>query len=134
MQSAPDGSVSNHWEPLRLVVGLQPQQQLKENNRETEQERKKLMGPSCRTCDDEEEETEGELEEECGGAEAGKELVFRYSKTAVQSSGGVICTLHSSSPPLKAPHRTQGYSSKDNRWKNVNAVLAGQKELKDHCV
>ncbi|XP_032441139.1 protein jagged-2b isoform X1 [Xiphophorus hellerii] len=133
-QSAPDGSVNNHWEPLRLVVGLQPQQQLKENNRETEQERKKLMGPSCRTCDDEEEETEGELEEECGGAEAGKELVYRYSKTAVQSSGGVICTLHSSSPPLKAPHRTQGYSSKDNRWKNVNAVLAGQKELKDHCV
>ncbi|XP_014906763.1 protein jagged-2b isoform X1 [Poecilia latipinna] len=134
-QSAPDGSVNNQWEPLRLVVGRQPQQQLKESNRETEQERRKLMGPSCRTCDDEEEETEGELEEECGGgAEAGKELVYRYSKTAVQSSGGMICTLHSSSPPLKAPHRTQGYSSKDNRWRNVGGVWTGQKELKDHCV
>lgn len=135
MQSAPDGNVNNQWEPLRLVVGRQQQQQLKENNREAEQERKKLMGSSCRTCDDEE-ETEGELEleEECSGAEAGKELVYKYSKTAVQSSGGVICTLHSSSPPLKAPHRTHGYSPKDNRWKNVSAVLTGQKELKDHCV
>ncbi|KAM4529698.1 protein jagged-2b isoform 2-T2 [Fundulus diaphanus] len=137
-QSAPDGNVNNQWEPLRLVVGRQ-QQQLKENNREAEQERKKLMGPSCRTCDeeeDEEEETEGELEleEECSGAEAGEELVYKYSKTAVQSSGGVICTLHSSSAPLKAPHRTQGYSPKDNRWKNVSAVLTGQKELKDNCV
>uniref|UniRef100_A0A3Q2PMY3 Delta-like protein n=1 Tax=Fundulus heteroclitus TaxID=8078 RepID=A0A3Q2PMY3_FUNHE len=136
-RSAPDGNVNNQWEPLRLVVGRQQQQQLKENNREAEQERKKLMGPSCRTCDEEEEEeTEGELEfeEECGGAEAGEELVYKYSKTAVQSSGGVICTLHSSSAPLKAPHRTQGYSPKDNRWKNVSAVLTGQKELKDHCV
>ncbi|KAM4712992.1 protein jagged-2b isoform 2-T2 [Anableps anableps] len=133
-QSASDSNVNNQWEPLRLIVGRQ-QQQLKENNREAEQERKKLMGPSCRTCDDEE-ETEGELEfeEECSGAEAGKELIYRYSKTAVQSSGGVICTLRSSSPPLKAPHRTQGYSPKDNRWKNVSAVLTGQKELKDHCV
>ena len=138
-----DDNVNNQWEPLRLVVGRQQQQQLKESNREAEQERKKLMGPSCRTCDEgeeeeeEEEETEGELEleEECGGAEAGKQLVYsKYSKTAVQSSGGVICTLHSSSSSLKAPHRTQGYSPKDNRWKNVSAVLTGQKELRDHCV
>ncbi|XP_072217867.1 protein jagged-2b isoform X1 [Leuresthes tenuis] len=138
-----DDNVNNQWEPLRLVVGRQQQQQLKESNREAEQERKKLMGPSCRTCDEgeeeeeEEEETEGELEleEECGGAEAGKQLVYsKYSKTAVQSSGGVICTLHSSSSPLKAPHRTQGYSPKDNRWKNVSAVLTGQKEFRDHCV
>ncbi|MEQ2183927.1 hypothetical protein GOODEAATRI_002909 [Goodea atripinnis] len=134
-QSAPDGNVNNQWEPLRLVVGRQQQQQLKENNREVEQERKKLMGHSYRTCDDEEEETEGELElEECGGAEAGKELIYKYSKTAVQSSGGVICTLHSSSSPLKAPHRTQGYNPKNNCWKNVSAVLTSQKELKDHCV
>ncbi|XP_041832212.1 protein jagged-2b isoform X2 [Melanotaenia boesemani] len=135
-QSAADDNVNNQWEPLRLVVGQQ--QQLKESNREAEQERKKLMGPSCRTCDEgeEDEETEGELEleEECGGAEAGKQLVYKYSKTAVQSSGGVICTLHSSSSPLKAPHRTQSYSPKDNRWKNVGAVLTGQKELRDHCV
>ncbi|KAM9703574.1 protein jagged-2b isoform 1-T1 [Menidia menidia] len=141
-QSAADDSVNNQWEPLRLVVGRpQPPQQLKESNREAEQERKKLMGPSCRTCDEEEEEeeeeeTEGELEleEECGGAEAGKQLVYKYSKTAVQSSGGVICTLHSSSSPLKAPHRTPGYSPKDNRWKSVSAVLTGQKEHRDHCV
>uniref|UniRef100_A0A3Q3BSN3 Delta-like protein n=1 Tax=Kryptolebias marmoratus TaxID=37003 RepID=A0A3Q3BSN3_KRYMA len=137
-QAANDANVNNHWEPLRLVVGREQPQQLKENNREAEQERKKLMGSSCRTCDDddgeEEEETEGELEEECGGAEAGKQLVYKYSKTAVQSSGGVICTLHSSSSPLRAPHRTQGYSPKDNRWKNVRAVFTGQKELRDHCV
>uniref|UniRef100_A0A7N9AUA4 Delta-like protein n=1 Tax=Mastacembelus armatus TaxID=205130 RepID=A0A7N9AUA4_9TELE len=136
-RSAADDNVNNQWEPLRLVVGRQQQQQLKESNREAEQERKKLMGPSYRTCDDdEEEETEGELEleEECGGAEAGKQPVYKYSKTAVQSSGAVICTLQSSSSPLKAPHRTPGYSSKDNRWKNVSAVLTGQKDLRDHCV
>lgn len=139
-RSAADDNVNNQWEPLRLVVGRQQQQQqLKESNREAEQERKKLMGPSYRTCDEgeeEEEETDGELEleEECGGAEAGKQLVYKYSKTAVQSSGGVICTLHSSSSPLKAPHRTQGYSPKDNRWKNVSAVFNGQKDLRDHCV
>uniref|UniRef100_A0A672J0C2 Delta-like protein n=1 Tax=Salarias fasciatus TaxID=181472 RepID=A0A672J0C2_SALFA len=137
-QSAADDSVNNQWEPLRLVVGsAQQQQQLKESNREAEQERKKLMGPSYRTCDEGEEETETEgeleLEEECGGVEAGKQLVYKYSKTAVQSSG-VICTLHSSSPPLKAPHRTPSYSPKDNRWKNVSAVLTGQKGLRDHCV
>ncbi|XP_034384273.1 protein jagged-2b [Cyclopterus lumpus] len=129
-------NVNNQWQPLRLVVGRQ-QQQLKENNRDAEQERKKLMGPPYRTCDEgEEEETEGELEleEECGGAEAGKQPVYKYSKTSVQSSGGVICTMHSSSSPLKAPHRTPGYSPKDNCWKNVNAVLTGQKDLRDHCV
>uniref|UniRef100_A0A4W6FR58 Delta-like protein n=1 Tax=Lates calcarifer TaxID=8187 RepID=A0A4W6FR58_LATCA len=133
-RSAADDNVNNQWEPLRLVVG--------QSNREAEQERKKLMGPSYRTCDEgeeeeeEEEETEGELEleEECSGAEAGKQPVYKYSKTAVQSSGGVICTLHSSSSPLKAPHRTPGYSPKDNRWKNVSAVLTGQKDLRDHCV
>lgn len=146
MRSAADDSVNNQWEPLRLIVGRQQpqQQQLKESNREAEQERKKLMGPSCRTFDerdgeeeeDEEEETEGEfeLEEECGGAEAGKQPVSKYSKTAMQSSGGVICTLHSSSSPLKAPHRTPGYSPKDNRWKNVSAALTGQKDLRDNCV
>lgn len=134
-----DANVNNHWEPLRLVVGREqpppPLQQLKENNREAEQERRKLMGSSCRTCDDaeEEEETEGELEE-CGGAEAGKQLVYKYSKTAVQPGGGVICTLHSSSPPLRAPHRTLTYSPKDNRWKNVSAVFTCQKERRDHCV
>lgn len=141
-RSAADDNVNNQWEPLRLVVGQQ-QQQLKESNREAEQERKKLMGHSYRTCDGEEEEeeeteteTEGELEldEECGGAELGKQPVSKYSKTAVQSSGGVICTLHSSSSPLKAPHRTPGYSPKDNRWKNVSAALIGQKDLTDHCV
>uniref|UniRef100_A0A1A8MNQ4 Delta-like protein n=1 Tax=Nothobranchius pienaari TaxID=704102 RepID=A0A1A8MNQ4_9TELE len=137
-QAVTDGNVNNHWEPLRLV-GCQPQQQqLKDNNREAEQERKKLMGSSCRTCDEEEEgeETEGELEleEECSGAEAGKQLVYKYSKTVAQSSGGVICTLHSSSSPPKAPHRTQGYSPKDNRWKNVSTIFTGPKELRDHCV
>ncbi|XP_069371182.1 protein jagged-2b isoform X1 [Paralichthys olivaceus] len=140
MRSAAEDNVNNQWEPLRIVVGRahQQQQQLKESNREAEQERKKLMGPSYRTCDEgeEEEETEGELEleEECGGAEAGKQPVYKYSKTAEQSSGGVICTLHSSSSSLKAPHRTPGYSPKDNRWKNVSAVLTGQKDLRDHCV
>lgn len=134
-RTATDDNVNNQWEPLPLVVGRQ--QQLKESNREAEQERKKLMGPSYRTCDDgEEEETEGELEldEECGGAEAGKQPGYKYSKTTVQSSGGVICTLHSSSSPLKAPHRTPGYSPKDNRWKNVSAVLTGPKDHRDHCV
>ncbi|XP_076023612.1 protein jagged-2b isoform X2 [Genypterus blacodes] len=134
-----DDSVNNQWEPLRPVAERQ-QQQLKESNREAEQERKKLMGPSYRTCDEgedeDEEETEGELEveEEDSGAEAGKQPVYKYSKTAVQSSAGVICTLHSSSSPLKAPHRTAGYSPKDNRWKNVTAVLTGQKGRRDHCV
>lgn len=139
VRSASDDNVNNQWEPLRLVVGQQQSQQLKESNREAEQERKKLMGPSYRTCDGEEEEeteTEGELEleEECCGGEVGKQPVSKYSKTAVQSSGGVICTLHSSSSPLKAPHRTPDYSPKDNRWKNVSAALIGQKDLRDHCV
>uniref|UniRef100_A0A668AN70 Delta-like protein n=1 Tax=Myripristis murdjan TaxID=586833 RepID=A0A668AN70_9TELE len=138
-RSTVDENVNNQWEPLRPVMGRPQQQQLKESNREAEQERKKLMGSSYRTCDEgeeEEEETEGELEleEEVGGAEVGKQPVCKYSKTAVQSSGGVICTLHSSSPPLKAPHRTPGYSPKDNRWKNVRAALTGQKDLRDHCV
>uniref|UniRef100_A0A7N6A728 Delta-like protein n=1 Tax=Anabas testudineus TaxID=64144 RepID=A0A7N6A728_ANATE len=140
-RSTADDSVNNQWEPLRLIVGRQhQQQQLKESNREAEQERKKLMGPSFRTCDEgeeeEEEETEGELELEvvCGGAGAGEQAVYKYSKTAEQSSGGVICTLHSSSSALKAPHRTPGYSPKDNRWKNVSAVLTGQKDLRDQCV
>ncbi|KAK5903263.1 hypothetical protein CgunFtcFv8_007059 [Champsocephalus gunnari] len=140
--TASDDNVNNQWQPLRLVVGRQQQQQaLKENNRDAEQERKKLMGPSYRTCDEgeeaeEEEETEGELEleDECGGAEAGKQPVYKYSKTASQSSGEVICTMHSSSSSLKAPHRTPGYNPKDNRWKNVSDVLTGQKDLKDHCV
>lgn len=108
-------------------MGREQQQQVKESNREAEQERKKLMGPSSGTCEEEEEEgeeTEGELEEECSGAEAGKQLIYKYSKTAVQSSGAVICTMHSSSSPLKAPHRTHGYSPKDNR----------RKELRDPCV
>nr|XP_020459662.1 protein jagged-2-like isoform X2 [Monopterus albus] len=136
-RSNPDDNVNNQCEPLRSVVGCRrQQQQLKESNREAEQERKKLMGPSYRTCDEEEDETEGELEleEECSGAEAGKQPVYKYSKTAVQSSGGVICTLHSSSSLLKAPHRTPGYSPKDNRWKNVSAVFTGQKDLRGHCV
>ncbi|XP_024147064.1 protein jagged-2b isoform X2 [Oryzias melastigma] len=126
-QSPADDSVNNQWEQLRLVVGREQQQQVKESNREAEQERKKLMGPSSGTCEEEEEEgeeTEGELEEECSGAEAGKQLIYKYSKTAVQSSGAVICTMHSSSSPLKAPHRTHGYSPKDNR----------RKELRDPCV
>lgn len=137
-RSLADDNVNNQWEPLRLVVGREQQQQLKESNREAEQERKKLMDPSCRTCDEgeEEEETEGELEleEEMVGADAGKQHDSKYFKTAVQSSGGVICTMHSSSSPLKAPHRTPGYSPKDNRWKNVSAVLTGRKDLRDHCV
>ena len=119
-----------------MVVGQS--QQLKESNREAEQERRKLMGPTCRTCEDGEEETETEgeleLEEESCGAEAGKQPACKYSKTAVQSTGGVICTLHSSSPPLKSPHRTPGYSPKDNRWKNVSSVFNGKKDLTDHCV
>lgn len=91
------------------------------------------MGPSYGMCEgEEEEETEGEFElgEEYGRAEAG----MKYSKTAVQSSVEVICTLHSSSPPFKAPHRTPGYSPKDNRWKNVRATLSVQKDLRDYCV
>lgn len=128
--------MNNQWEPLRLVVG---QQQLKESNWEAEQERKKLMGPSCRTGEEDEEEeteTEGELEldEECGGAEAGKKPISKYCKTALQSSGGVICTTHNSSSPLKAPHRTPDYSPKDNRWKHVSATVIGPKDLTDHCV
>lgn len=143
-------NVNNQWEPLRLVVGqdavaAQQQQQLKESNREAEQERRKLMGPSCRTCDeeegDEEEEGEFELEEEeeedeCCGGETGK----KYCKTVAQPGGGgggwgggVICTLRSSSSPLKAPHRTGDYSPKDNRWKNVSSALTGRKDLRDHC-
>lgn len=133
-----DDNVNNQWEPLRIVVGQHQQQYLKENNREAEQERKKLMGPSYRTCEDEDEdeETEAELElsDQCGGAEAGKQAVGKYCKTAVQSNVGTVCTLHSSSPPLKAPHRTPGYSPKDNRWKNVSAPFMGQKELRDHYV
>ncbi|KAF3703085.1 Protein jagged-2 [Channa argus] len=133
-RSAADDSVNNQWQPLRHVVG---RQQLKDSNREAEQERKKLMGPSFRTCDEgEEEETEGELEleEECGGAAVGEQPDYKYCKTAEQSSGGVICTMHSSSSPVKAPHRTPGYSPKDNRWKSVSAVLTGPKDLRDHCV
>lgn len=136
-----DDSVNNQWEPLRIVVGQHQPQYLKENNREAEQERKKLMDPSWRTCDgeeeDEDEETEAELElsDDCGGAEAGKQALGKYCKTAAQSSVETVCTLHSSSPPLKAPHRTPGtgYSPKDNRWKNVSVPLMGQKDLRDHC-
>lgn len=53
-RSAGDDNVNNQWQPLRLVVGRQQQQpqQLKESNRDAEQERKKLMGPSYRTCDE----------------------------------------------------------------------------------
>ncbi|XP_053736092.1 protein jagged-2b isoform X1 [Synchiropus splendidus] len=133
----PEDNVNNHWEPLRLVVGCpQPAAQpLKESNREAEQERKKLMGPSYRTydgeeeADEEQEETEGELDQE-----AGAEAAYKYSKAAVASSDSVICTLRTCSSPLKAPHRTPGYSPKDNRWKNVSAVLSAPKELRDHCV
>lgn len=138
-------NVNNQWEPLRLVVGQDSaaaaqQQQLKESNREAEQERRKLMGPSCRTCDEEEdeEEEEGEFEleeeDECcgggGGGEMGKTPM--YCKTVAQP-GAVICTLRSSSSPLKAPHRTGDYSPKDNRWKNTSAALTGCKDLRDHC-
>lgn len=133
-----DDNVNNQWEPLRIVVGQHQQQYLKENNREAEQERKKLMGPSSRTCEgeDEDEEMEAELElsDESGGAEAGKQAVGKYCKTAAKSNVATVCTLHSSSPAPKAPHRTPGYSPKDNRWKNVSAPLMGQKDLRDHCV
>lgn len=126
-----DDSVNNQWEPLRLVASQHQQQYLKENNREAEQERKKLMAPSCRTCEgeDEDEETEAELELGCGGAEAGKRAVGKYWKSA-----GTVCTLRSSSPPLKAPHRTPGYSPKDKLWKHVGVPLVGHKDLRDHCV
>ncbi|XP_028996952.1 protein jagged-2b isoform X2 [Betta splendens] len=128
--TAADDSVNNQWEPLWLVVGRQQQQQqLKESNREAEQERKKLMGPSFRTCDggeEEETESEHELEVVCGGAGGGGQPVYKYSNTAERSSGGVICTLHSSRSPLKAPHRTPDYSPKDNRWKKAGAALTGQ--------
>uniref|UniRef100_H3CF43 Jagged canonical Notch ligand 2b n=1 Tax=Tetraodon nigroviridis TaxID=99883 RepID=H3CF43_TETNG len=120
-----DDSVNNQWEPLRIVVGQQQQPYLKENNREAEQERKKLMGPSCRTL---------ELSDDCGGAEAGKQPVGKYCKTAVQASVGPVCTLHSCSPPLKGPHRTPAYSPKDNCWRNVSAPLMAQKDLRDRCV
>eukprot|EP00066_Takifugu_rubripes_P021314 XP_011610580.1 PREDICTED: protein jagged-2 isoform X2 [Takifugu rubripes] len=140
VRSAAD-SVNNQWQPLRVVVGQQQQPYIKENNREAEQERKKLMGPSCRTPEGEDEdetetETEGELElgDECGGAEAGKEAVGKYCKSAVQSNVGMVCTLHSSGPPLKAPHRTPGYSPKDNRWRHDSAPLMGQNGLRDHRV
>lgn len=130
-----DDSVNNQWEPLRLVGR---QQQLKESNREAEQERKKLMDPSIRTCDggEEEEETESEheLEVVCGGAGLGGQPVYKYSNTAEQSSGGVICTQHSSRSPLKAPHRTPEYSPKDNRWKKLRAALTGQGDLREPCV
>lgn len=138
-RSAADG-VNNQWQPLRIVVGQQQQPYVKENNREAEQERKKLMAPSCRTGEGEDEdgtetETEGELElEECGAARAGKEAVGKYCKRAAQSTAGTVCTLHSSGPPLKAPHRTPGYSPKDNRWRHDSAPLMGQKGLRDHCV
>lgn len=136
---APDESINNQWEPLRIVVGQHQQQYLKENNREHEQERKKLMGPPRRAGeegDGEETETEGELElsEECGGAAEGKQAVGKYCKTAEWSKAGTVYTLHSSSPPLKAPHRTPGYNPKDNRWENVSAPLMGPKDLRDHCV
>lgn len=125
---AADDGVNNQWEPLRMVAGQHQQQYLKENNREAEQERKKLMGPSCRTCegeDGDETEPEGEPGQECGGAAEAK-----YCNGAGQPK---VCTLHSSSPPLKAPHRTPGYSPKDNRWKGLSAPLMGPKELRDHC-
>lgn len=139
---ATDENVNNQWEPVPLVMG---RQQLKESNKEAEQERKRLMESSFRTCDgaeegeeedeeeeEEEEETEAEFEyeEECEGAVGQEQPVYKYSKTTVQSSGGVICTLHSSPSPLKDPHRTLGYSTKDIHWKNVSAV----QELRDHCV
>ncbi|XP_029589262.1 protein jagged-2b isoform X1 [Salmo trutta] len=126
-----DESVNNQWEPLRPVGGHQQQPQLKDNNKEAQQERKKLMGSPYRMCDggdeEEEEETEGEMEFE-EDAEAGKGPICKYSKTGVQSKGDVICTLRSL--PLKAPIRT---TTKDNLWKNVNAALAGQ-DVKDHFV
>ncbi|CAB1343044.1 unnamed protein product, partial [Coregonus sp. 'balchen'] len=127
-------SVNNQWEPLRPVGGRQQQQQqqLKDNNKEAQQERKKLMGSPYRMHDggEDEEETEGEMEfeEEDVEVEAGKGPICKYSKTGVQSKGDVICT--SRSLPLKAPNRT---TTKDNRWKNVNATLAGQ-DVKDHFV
>ncbi|XP_010880719.2 protein jagged-2b isoform X3 [Esox lucius] len=134
-------NVNNQWEPLRPIGG-QPQQQLKDNNREAQQECKKLIGSPYRTCDGGEEEEEEEEEEEIGGemafeeddgvlgVEEGKGPICKYSKTAVPSKGDVICTSRSSL--FKAPHRTT-YSPKDNRWKNVNATLAGQ-DAKDPFV
>ncbi|XP_061667849.1 protein jagged-2b isoform X2 [Syngnathoides biaculeatus] len=136
-----DSNVNNRWDPLPLVVGRQQHQQqlLKESNMEAEQERKRLMEPSNRMCgegaeEEEEEEMEGELEldEEMCGAEAGKHPVYEYSATADPSGGGLICTTHSSSLPLRTPHQLPGYSPKDNRWKNVNTVLMGQEDVKDH--
>ncbi|KAK0133822.1 Protein jagged-2 [Merluccius polli] len=131
-------SVNNQWEALRPVVGTATTQQLpllKDSNREVEQERKKLMGSSYRTCDgaedeEEEEETEGELEfeeedEEDMAMEVGKRQVCKYSKGAARPSGGggVVCTLRSSGALLhKAPHRTPAYCPKDNRWKNTSAA------------
>uniref|UniRef100_A0A8C6T5Y0 Delta-like protein n=1 Tax=Neogobius melanostomus TaxID=47308 RepID=A0A8C6T5Y0_9GOBI len=118
---AVDDSVNNQWEPLRVVVGQA--HQFKESNREAEQERRKLMGPACRTCAEGEEETETEgeleLEEESCGAEAGKLPVYKYSKTAVQSSGGssAPCTAlahpssHPIGPPATTPKTTAGKMS-----------------------
>ncbi|XP_019726321.1 protein jagged-2b isoform X2 [Hippocampus comes] len=138
--SPANDTVNNHRKALLLMPGCQQQQQqqqlLKESNREAEQERERLMGPSYRTCDEREEQPEGklELEEELCGAKAGKYPVYKYSKSAMHSSGEMICITYSSSLPLKAPHRTPGYSPKDNRWKNVSAVMTGQKDVRDHCV
>ncbi|KAM6954021.1 protein jagged-2b [Aplochiton taeniatus] len=116
-------SVNNQWEPLRPLRGGPDPPGAKENNRESQQERKKLMGSPYRTCDEEEEEEEEE--EEGVGAEAGKQTPCKYSQTEVASSGGVICTQHSTGSPLKAPHRTAAaHSPKDNRWKNANAALS----------
>ncbi|KAJ8009230.1 hypothetical protein DPEC_G00086730 [Dallia pectoralis] len=122
-------SVNNQWEPLR-PIGI-PQQQLKDKNRDSQQECKKLMGSQYRTCHEEEETGEEmEFEEDEGdvGVEEGKVPVCKFSKTEVQSE--VICTSRSSL--FKAPHRTT-YSPKDNRWKHVNATLTGQ-DAKDPFV
>ncbi|XP_075883760.1 protein jagged-2-like isoform X2 [Nelusetta ayraudi] len=119
-----DTTVNNQLGPVRGHAR-------KDNNSDkgAEYERKKLMGPHQRTCD-EAEGGEGEPLE--GEGEEDEERAAGAGDKCSTRAGGLICTWRSG--PVKAPHRTAGHCSpKDNRCKNLNAAKLGD-DVKDQYV
>lgn len=127
-----DTTVNNQLEPLRCSAR-------KDNrDKDIQYECKKLMGPSDRTCNEDEEEGEQEEPEEDEERAVGmgekcppqKCSIAGAQDRGLMGKGGLICT--SRSGPVKAPHRTV-YSPKDNRCKNLNAAKLSE-DVKDQYV
>lgn len=103
-------------------------------DRDVPYECKKLMGPADRTCNEADEEEEGQAgegeqeEEEWALGARDKRPPQRCSVAEAQNRGFIF----NGSGPVKVPHRTP-YSLKDNRCKHLNSAKLSE-NVNDHYV